>query len=111
MDDSLYNCSFLLSYINPKVQVLIILLFLTLVLVLLRKKVDFENLKKKKIYMLPLILIALGGFINLFQRFFYGCVYDNLSFFSLFKYNIWDLIVVSGLTIVFVKNKWYFRTK
>ena len=107
----IYNCSFLLSFISPKVQVLFILLFLMLVLVFLRKKVDFENLKKKKIYWLPLILIALGGFINLFQRFFYGCIYDNLSFFGLFKYNIWDLIVVSGLSVVFVKNEWYFRTK
>ncbi|HLB52000.1 hypothetical protein A3B64_01790 [candidate division WWE3 bacterium RIFCSPLOWO2_01_FULL_37_24] len=109
MNDPFYNCSFLSANISPQGQVILILLFLALVLVFLRNKINFKNLKKKRIYIVPLVLIALGGSVNLFQRFFYGCVYDDLSFFGLFKYNIWDLLVVSGLLLVFIKYEWYIK--
>jgi len=103
-----YNCSYLLNFISPKVQVLSILLFLIILLFSLRNRINTQNLKKNKIYLIPLIFIMVGGFINLFQRFLNGCVYDNIAFLGLVSFNVWDVMVVFGLFVIFIKNDVYF---
>jgi lipoprotein signal peptidase len=48
------------------------------------------------------ILIVLGGLYNLYSWVKYGCVKDYLNFFSLFHFNLADLMVTIGVFFVLI---------
>lgn len=50
-----------------------------------------------------IVMIIVGGGMNLVSRIRYGGVVDNLDFFGLFYNNIWDYLIVAGL-VVYVWN-------
>ncbi len=45
------------------------------------------------------VMILIGGGMNLFDRIRYGGVVDNLNFANLLYNNIWDYLIVGGLLI------------
>ncbi len=53
------------------------------------------------------ILLAGGGLANLVERLATGCVWDYINFLGLFRFNIFDLMVVlgSGLLIYVIWKK------
>lgn len=61
----------------------------------------FIYLARRKFYSsrvsrLGVLLIILGGFLNIFERVYTGCVRDYINFFGLFRFNLFDLLVTSG---------------
>ena len=46
------------------------------------------------------VMIIVGGAMNLVSRIKYGGVVDNLDFFGLFYNNIWDYLIGVGLAIM-----------
>lgn len=92
-----YNCNYPLSRFIPHdlyslFSVVAILLFAFLYLRCFKKSVVTNG---------AFVLIVVGGLINTFERYFAGCVADPLSFFGLFYFNIFDLMVSLGLVILF----------
>ena len=45
------------------------------------------------------ILILMGGGMNIFDRIRYGGVVDNLNFLGLVYNNVWDYVIVTGVLI------------
>lgn len=62
-------------------------------------------LKKTAISNIGAILILLGGLSNLYEWVKIGCVRDYLNFFSMFKFNIADILVILGVVFVLI-NIW-----
>ena len=48
-------------------------------------------------------LVVIGGVGNLIERIVYGAVIDNWNFFGLFYNNIWDYLIVAGVTVYLVR--------
>lgn len=51
------------------------------------------------------VLILLGGSLNLLERLQTGCVRDYINFFGLFTFNIYDVFVTCGIVFVLI-NIW-----
>ncbi|AHB40418.1 MAG: hypothetical protein ACD_25C00153G0003 [uncultured bacterium] len=49
---------------------------------------------------LGLVLILSGGTLNILERVFTGCVRDYIGFFGLFHFNLFDLLVTSGVFLL-----------
>ena len=50
---------------------------------------------------LGLLLLSLGGYLNLLERWLNNCcVHDYLNFFGLFSFNIYDVMVDLGLVLL-----------
>lgn len=45
------------------------------------------------------IFILIGGSMNIYDRFRYGGVVDNLNFANVLYNNVWDYLIVAGLLI------------
>ena len=89
------NCSYFLSdYISVNLYVLFSLILL------LGVSVYFLFVDKIKGWgRVGLILIFIGGALNLTERVLTGCVKDYLNFFGIFYYNIFVLFVSSGIAV------------
>ncbi len=85
------NCSYPFSNYISYTQYDIIATVLLVV-----ASVYFSKLKLNKLALTALII---GGAANLINRQFvnHGCVYDNINFFGLFKNNVYDLLVCTGI--------------
>ncbi|OGC56404.1 hypothetical protein A2976_01105 [candidate division WWE3 bacterium RIFCSPLOWO2_01_FULL_41_9] len=49
---------------------------------------------------LGISLIASGGTFNIAERIRNGCVEDYFSFLGLFLFNVWDIMVMSGILVL-----------
>jgi lipoprotein signal peptidase len=102
---SVYNCTNLLSsFLDNRVFSLLAIALLATVLLVVHK-----TLPGNKSKYIGFMLVTAGGLANIWQWFRYGCVHDYLSFFGLFSFNIYDLLVTTGIIqlvylIVFTKN-------
>jgi len=52
-----------------------------------------------------LIFLWLGAFGNLTERVLFSCVNDYFSFFTLFNFNVWDILVTIG-SLLILWNIW-----
>ena len=48
--------------------------------------------------------MLIGGTLNIADRLLSGCIHDYLNFFGLFMFNVNDLLVSSGIIILFVRT-------
>lgn len=46
------------------------------------------------------LLILVGGLMNILERATKGCVRDYLNFFNLFHFNIYDIMVTTGILLI-----------
>jgi len=59
---------------------------------------------KDKVNRWGLSLVFLGGLVNLVERFYYGCVIDDIKAFEWYpNFNMADLLVIFGAAIVTVR--------
>ena len=54
---------------------------------------------------LGISLLYTGGMMNIVERYIVGCGIDYLDFFGLFKFNLYDVLVTCGVTLV-LYNIW-----
>lgn len=89
------NCNFPFSdLISIRVYVVVSMLFLILFV--------FSYVKiarRSRVGDLGVFLIVVGALANAFERFYSGCVLDNLDFFGLFFFNIQDFLVTTGIIL------------
>ena len=103
--ETLSNCNSL--FLSGETKGLAILINIPLVILLLY--IFSPKIKKNKLVLLGLSFVLLGGGMNIYERIAAGCVLDNISFFGLLLFNLWDILVMSGILIlvicVFVKRR------
>ena len=90
--DPLFNCASSPLLVASRYLVLAILLgfFLT------RRRGRFD--------FLVLVLIFCAGFLNVFEYFTTGCVYDPFDFFGLFHFNWRDVVITAGSVALIIKT-------
>ena len=59
----------------------------------------FPHLVKSKVGIVSMFLTISGGFLNGVERMATGCVRDYFNFFNLFRFNIADLLVDTGILL------------
>jgi len=59
-----------------------------------------KNYKTSTYGKIGLIMIISGGLMNLLQWSRFGCVKDFVSFFGLFHFNFYDILVTMGTLLV-----------
>lgn len=92
------NCSYFLSQIITLDQFLIISVFL----ILLFSYIYIKKFQKDNFSTLGFVLVIVGSINNLYQRFKEGCVADYFDFFGLFLFNIFDILITTGLIILLI---------
>ena len=97
-----YNCDYLLSsFLSLKSFVLIsfvaLFLFSLYFSFFYPKKCDGKSFKRENI---GVIMVVLGGSLNLLEWFDKECVKDYINFFNLFKFNFYDVLVTLGVILV-----------
>lgn len=96
-----HNCDFFLSqFLNLDIFILICCILVVLFLLFY-----FRNSNRNKTSDIGVLLVMIGGLLNTVERLRSGCVRDYLNFFDIFYFNIWDLLVTVGVTLVLV-NIW-----
>ena len=90
------NCSYLFSnFISLHVFVIGLVLLLILIDYIFWKSVGHSACGKA-----GLVLLNLGGALNIYQRLATGCVTDALNFINLVHFNLADLLIVVGIIIL-----------
>lgn len=92
-----FNCSYFLADhldIDTFIIICVVLLAITTMYVLKNQPNSLARL--------GLLLLVAGALHNLYQRLVYNCVVDNMSFFGLFMFNPADVLVTSGILIIFI---------
>jgi len=59
---------------------------------------------KSLLEIVGLSIVLIGGTLNIADRLLSGCIHDYLNFFGLFMFNVNDLLVSSGIIILFVRT-------
>jgi lipoprotein signal peptidase len=99
-----YNCGFFLSQFLTLNQFIGLSLFILLLFLF----AYFRNIKRSKLSDFGVLLVVLGGLLNLLEWFNSSCVRDYINFFNLFSFNIHDLLVSLGSFFVIIR---LWRTK
>ena len=91
------NCGLFINLIpwSPFVSLIVALGLLVFTGLYLRKNV-------KVLSLMGVSSLLIGGLGNMAQRYQTGCVVDFLNFFGLFYYNVFDLFVDAGLTLLLI---------
>lgn len=63
----------------------------------------FRYFKRTLLSNIALIIIVIGGLLNILEWLFKGCVLDYIRFFNISLYNINDLLIMLGLGILLFK--------
>ena len=96
-----FNCQYFLSSFLTPIQFGYVSLFVLVVFMV----VYLRAYKISKLSILGTLLLLAGGISNSFERMKTGCVTDNINFFGLFYYNVFDLLIDAGLFLV-ILNIW-----
>lgn len=91
-----YNCSSILSIPPIGTLILSLLLLIILTVAVIRKYL----VDKRRVGFLGLFLVLIGSIPIIHQRLLTGCVLDNLNFFDLFMFNVFDLFISIGTLIL-----------
>ena len=90
------NCSYLFSsYISLELFSLLVILFLAVF-----SYVYLKSYKRSLLSIVAFVMVISGGVLNTWERLKTGCVRDDISFFGLFSFNVYDIIVTFGVTIL-----------
>lgn len=92
------NCNFILSGLfSYFIYDLLLLAFLVIVVLLVVKLTQNSGLRN-----VGILLISLGGLGNIFYREILakGCVFDPFSFFGLFHFNAFDVLLLFGVAVL-----------
>lgn len=93
-----YNCTYLFhTYISKEAFVAISVI----VLIILVKKIGINFAEKASL--IGLVLVVLGGCLNLLEWWLDGCVKDYINFFGLFTFNLNDLLITLGLILLWIQ--------
>lgn len=92
MNNLIVNCNS--KYIEYPWLVIIFLLILTWIFYSQYKKTFFNKF--------GFLLVLIGGFLNLGEWLFRGCVLDYIRLFSISVYNINDLLIMIGLGMLLI---------
>jgi lipoprotein signal peptidase len=60
-----------------------------------------KNRGEGKLNKAGIVLVDVGAAANVVQRLFTGCVADYFPFFNLLYFNVWDILIMSGILILF----------
>jgi lipoprotein signal peptidase len=98
LSEKINNCDYFLSpYIDLSVFLVINILLVTFLIAYFYKKPNKYMTDK-----VGLFLVLSGGGLNMWERFFSGCVKDYMVFFNLFVFNLNDVLIVTGLVLLTV---------
>lgn len=90
------NCSYIFSdYLSPKA-----FFYLGIFLIVAFSIFYIKLVRKSGVGMVGLGLFYLGAFANLTERYRKECVNDYFSFFGLFSFNLWDILVTVGIVLI-----------
>ena len=64
----------------------------------------FQKISDKFINQFPYILILAGGISNTIDRFYHGCVVDYIPFLNISSFNIADVFITVGATLILWQN-------
>jgi lipoprotein signal peptidase len=99
-----YNCSYFLSPVLRYEIFVAVTVLALLVFVVYFGRVFLSNqlvLWRKYLGLTGVVLVLMGGILNLLARFVGGgCVHDYLNFFNLFAFNMNDLMIDFGIVLV-----------
>ncbi len=107
---SVYNCTYPFSFLMgiETYALLVILIFALFLYSYHRSGVYRPN---KKISLMGVMLIVVGGSYNLANRYIHGCVEDPLSFFGFFAFNYADIFINLGVVCFIYAYVRYFISK
>ncbi|MBP7785858.1 signal peptidase II [Patescibacteria group bacterium] len=93
-----YNCNYLLfNHISLGLFVFSSIILLFSFIVFVRR-----SFKKNMFVDIGGLLVSLGGLSNIYEWARYGCVKDYFNFLNLFKFNIADLLISTGIILVII---------
>ena len=96
MFSEIYNCNYLFSKIISLELFVTISVLITIIFSYIYLKYYRGNIFGD----IGFFLIILGGAFNLSSWLLKGCVKDFINFFGLFYFNIYDLMVTTGVILV-----------
>jgi len=64
----------------------------------------WQHIAKRFLIQISYILILSGGFSNIIDRIYYGCVVDYIPFFNISSFNIADTFITIGVLIILWQN-------
>lgn len=104
---SRFNCTYPFFKDINLVPYSVISLFITLLVVFLyERKFKFNA---GFIGHTGMLFLVFGSLLNIWERFSTGCVYDYLSFFGIFMFNVPDILITSGIMLAII-NIWRRQT-
>ncbi len=90
------NCNFLFFWpANTRT-----VLFLSIYLLVIASVISLSLYKKSRAVILGWLFVVVGSGVNLYSRSITGCVTDNINFFGLVSFNIYDVLIVIGTAVL-----------
>jgi len=96
--EATYNCNYLLFN-----QISLGLFIFSSLILLFSFIVFVKRSFKENIYVdIGWLLVSIGGLSNIYEWAIYGCVRDYLNFLNLFKFNVADFLISTGIILVVI---------